>query len=157
MHMWTKTKKVSHPVWHRLSFGFCACPFFKFDFSIVKLKRKPPMAPLLTLHLCLISVCCLRLQQFFVFHQWWSEKAADQRGCCQSEILLFFVLLWSPWTSPQGHHFGNHRFKWPTAVQRRRRAAGINNESSDYMPRAKPQFSVCLAGSQLFTQLDTEQ
>lgn len=25
------------------------------------------------------------------------------------------------------------------------------------MPRAKPQFSVCLAGSQLFTQLDTEQ
>lgn len=37
------------------------------------------------------------------------------------------------------------------------KATGINNESSDYMPRAKPQFSVYLAGSQLFIQLDTEQ
>ena len=42
-------------------------------------------------------------------------------------------------------------------MSRRQGAKGVNNESSDYMPRANPQFGVCLAESQLFTQLDKEQ
>lgn len=50
-----------------------------------------------------------------------------------------------------------HHLEQLTAASGKQKATGINNESGDYMPRAKPQFSVYLAGSQLFIQLDTEQ
>lgn len=75
----------------------------------------------------------------------------------RSASSLLFVMVFNPRTSPHVHHFGSHRIKRPTAVRSRQKATGINNGSTDYMPRAKATVQRLLAGSQLFTQLDTEQ
>lgn len=62
---------------------------------------------------------------------------------CWMKWNLLFVMVSNPRTSPHVHRFWSHRIKRPTAARSRQKATGINNGSTDYKPRAKPQFSVC--------------
>lgn len=100
---------------------------------------------------------------FIVFRQLWKEKADDPKLCSpviDASVKTNYTLFCC---RPPGPLLKDTTLGTIALVtnccekEEQQKATGINNESSDYMPRAKPQFSVCLAGSQLFTQLDTEQ